>query len=273
MIVHIHIPKNGGSTFNGILQDYLGRERFVEWYPPPPRNIIATPEEEKAFFQEHSNALGIAGHVIRLPLPRVEGVEYQCVTFLRHPAERAVSLYFYERENHARTDPNHRSLQPLESYLRQLAETNAFSIWQCHHLHADATFEAARGLLETFAVVGLVERYDESLVLASHRLGIPLRAMVFPRRNVTRVRPATELLTPEMYRMIVKPGAPDVELYQYARQAFDRQIAAMNRRYYFDMQFVKIGNEALFRKSMIKGYVGGKLKGAMRKSKRLLAKA
>jgi hypothetical protein len=268
MIVHLHIMKNGGSTFNEILERNFG-EGLVRWYPDDNSAFKTTAEEMDAFVRAHSDAQAMASHKLRYPLPPLPGVEYRYVTFLRHPVERAVSLYFHERLRYP-PGSGHRSELPIDEYLLQLRRTGWFGNWQCRQLHLSAELEKAKEALASCACVGLVERYDASLVLAAYSLGLPRRTLVQLRMNVSKKGSARDHLPPALYDEYSRLESPDMALYRYGEELFERALRAMNQRFYFDMGLVRLGNGALYAQNRATSLVRGKFQGAGRRAKRVL---
>lgn len=269
MIIHIHIYKNGGTTFNQILSRCFG-QGHVQWYPRIRRSQGMSEAEMRELIEAHREAQAISSHQLRYPCPAIPGVDYQYVTFLRHPLERALSMYFFEKQKRAPQDSQHRAHRPLEEFLAELRHDQQIARGQCRHLHPSATFEKAVETLEAFTLVGVVERYDESLTLASYRLGLPLAALIQPRANASRLGRLRTEYSPRLYKELINEDDPDMALYRWAQDRLAREIQAMHRRFFFEVALVKTCNQALFREREIRGYVGGKIKGALRKARGLM---
>lgn len=229
MIIHLHIPKNGGQTLNSILRRYYG-DGFREMYRQDASGRFWTPDELAVRMGDHATAQAIASHEIRYPLPAMEGINYQYITFLRHPVERIVSLYYFERKENA-DDLSHRSQASLQKYLDHLIETNALNGWQCRHLTGGIDLERGKEIVLSLDVVGLVERFDASLVLASHRLGLPIRAMTYTRRNVSKSFSAREYLSPGLYDRVLKATGMGVDLYRFGQDLLHERLRDMTRFY------------------------------------------
>ncbi|MCB0028122.1 MAG: hypothetical protein KDE28_09465, partial [Anaerolineales bacterium] len=79
-----------------------------------------------------------------------------------------------------------------------------------------------RHLRDYFAVVGLQEQFDSSLLLMQKAFG--WRRIEYRKRNVTQNRPAQETLSAETLAAIREANLLDLQLYEYARQLFRRQL-------------------------------------------------
>ena len=81
---------------------------------------------------------------------------------------------------------------------------------------------AKRHLDEHFVTIGLLERYDETLLLFRRRLG--WRIPIYVKQNVTRKRPAREQTDPETIEAIRSANEFDAELYRYASERLEREL-------------------------------------------------
>jgi hypothetical protein len=75
---------------------------------------------------------------------------------------------------------------------------------------------AKENIMKSFSVVGLCERFEESLMLMANAFGweIPY----YENRKVSKVRPTLE---PGVVNMIQEHNRLDMELYEFARKRFE----------------------------------------------------
>jgi hypothetical protein len=73
-----------------------------------------------------------------------------------------------------------------------------------------------------FAAVGLVERFDESLLLFKKLLG--WERIHYVRGNVTKGRPRGDEVPPAVVRLIEERNALDLELYDFAEKKFGELV-------------------------------------------------
>lgn len=176
-IVFIHIPKTGGSSLIAAFRREYGSDLYhIAPNRADPRgfaNFLAIPKKQ---FR------AIAGHVAYGVDEFIAG-EVNYATMLREPADRAVSDYRYIRR---------RSGHPLHQHAMSL-EINDFFASRCAALTDNLqTRMIAGGLnigtqpfdrpvneddlqraldnLQNFSVIGLTEKFDESLVLIAEKL-------------------------------------------------------------------------------------------------------
>jgi hypothetical protein len=236
-VVFLHIVKTAGTTLTGILQRQYDprwtyvlpadRKRFLplEWIVS---QIQALPEDFLARLEL------ITGHCpfgVHRAIPRP--VKY--VTFVRDPIDRATSLYYYVRRHPAHhLQPVARRLS-LQEFVEQNIGGNlhngqtAFIGGEgtsCDDVNPGVLGRAKRNIQDHFSVVGLTERFDESLVLMAMKLGWT-KPVWYASQNRTRDRPARDQIDDETIEAIRRFNKLDDALYQFARQRFDAEIASL----------------------------------------------
>ena len=155
--------------------------------------------------------------------------------FLREPYQLLRSLH-----RHARRDPQHNLHQELRHLtICQTIEqgvAQAFDNFQTRAIAGvwhDLPFGACdRPLLELakenlanhFALVGVVEHFDEVLLLLQRRFG--WRSIFYSRHNVAAPTAQDIPADPATQAFVRQHNWLDVELYEHARQLCQQQIAA-----------------------------------------------
>lgn len=220
-IVFVHIPKAGGSTFLSVL-----RRNF-------PVSDVLLPDALKSHNVDELaakvNALergslghvqSIHGHVPVSYLARIP--EARFVTLLREPLRRQFS--------HLQWTYGHRSDLSVADALRKDRLIDNLQTRMLCGLEDpftrpadDAMLDAALVELERFAVVGLVERFPESMLLAQERLG--LRHVSYFRRNVRGMSHA-----PEDVDALRAHNELDLELYARARARIEPELDLLRPR-------------------------------------------
>lgn len=231
-LVYIHVPKCAGTTFTRILDGYFAREviyPYKLWAKLPP-----VEERRPAFAGKRL----VRGHIYPVVADYVEAPVL--ITMLRDPVERAVSAYYFLRRS-VRTDR-----KQLPEFVRaQTLDIDAFfaglgmdhpnngaahilgQAGEPEPLLIDEKVANAKAFIDRCAVVGLVERFGESLALMCDRLGWDYPAM--PRsENVGHDRLRVEAINPETVARIRQCNWADYEVYRYARDRFERDLAVMD---------------------------------------------
>jgi hypothetical protein len=158
-------------------------------------------------------------------------------TFLRHPVERVVSLYWFLR--HASDSYWHHEIVEANWSLEDWLEGSR-ALWahngQTRHLligaHEQACIEreldpgllsVAKQTLDDFWFVGLTETFERDSGFLLGRLG----ATKFAKKNAIRVNTRKEPAGPDVYARIAAANQFDMELYEHARR---RRLAFMRTR-------------------------------------------
>jgi len=148
--------------------------------------------------------------------------EYLFVTCLRNPAERLTSAFFF---NENRADGYCKTGAEIDEYLASdvAAYEGAAYVRQLQGTPEERardprdrrSIERAKANLETFDVLGQVERLQELARDLSSKLGVTLK---IPRSNVNPVSRdrISEVMTAERRERIASLCEPDSEVYEYS---------------------------------------------------------
>lgn len=181
VLVHHHIFKNAGTSFNYALKQYYS-DRFLEY--DLPSGAVVTPEKLREFILAHPNCWAISGHHIAFPTPQDDEFQTLSTVLLRNPLARIRSIYEFERKQQAETDG---------AVMAKRLGFREFVLWRLENnpivLCNYQTYYCARGSLSdeqinvdenTLAValehlsksfiVGTVERYHESIMITQLKL-------------------------------------------------------------------------------------------------------
>jgi hypothetical protein len=246
VIIHYHIFKNAGSTFDSMLRKTFGA-RWANHDKDQPAAYISA-EELAAYIQAHPELLAVSSHHAVLPVPAIPGVEVIPALFLRHPLDRVRSVYDFERRQGLESGPvskgaEHAARLSFADYLRWRLDAtqngvvhNFQAVRMIHdrryHRHSlkDSDFDRAWERVQALPFFGLVEQFDASVGLISTLLqgrGIGLATSYVPRNQSKREGTLEERL----HRMRQELGEPlwqelqdrnrrDLQLYERAEREF-----------------------------------------------------
>ena len=225
-VIFLHLPKTGGSTLAHVLERTFSEEKRFHLQVPRFQEWDDLPAADRARLRCVYGHLPFGIHEM-LPRPA------RYLTFLRDPVERFLSDYYYVRERpehpaHARL---HEEGWAVEEYAHKV-EANAMTLWLASDVERartgrlgvvdDASLVLARKRLEQdVAVVGLVEHFDESWLMAAAHFGWPM--VRYPRINVSSGRPRASDLTPEVRTILEERLRYDRALYADAVAKWERQ--------------------------------------------------
>ncbi|MGB3512045.1 MAG: hypothetical protein WBA93_22960 [Microcoleaceae cyanobacterium] len=209
ILIHHHIFKNAGTSLQYALKNYFG-EKYYECELPSSQMV--TKDDLEKFILENPQALAISGHHICLPTP--QGKEYQTLSIilLRNPLARVESIYKFEKKQNAKT-PGATKAKELDfkGYVRwRLDKTPTmlcnYQTYYCARkdksegskIPTEKDLEIAIKNLKASAVVGTVERYEETLelankVLSQHYSGINLEYSYLNATNKKAIKPEAEI--------------------------------------------------------------------------------
>jgi hypothetical protein len=223
-LIFLHIPKTAGTTLN----------RIIEWQYNPfeiftmdPYRIRATPERLKRLPEGRRRRLRmVRGHMfygIHECLP--QAATY--FTMLRDPVRRALSAYYFILRRPL--NPFHRKVKKeglgIEDCVRLFPQRNNL---QCRLIAgvkdtsiADERLldKAKDNLTRSFSVVGIAERFEESLMLIATTFDweIPF----YKNCKVSKARPQISASTVEMIR---DHNRFDVELYEFSKRLLEESL-------------------------------------------------
>jgi len=223
-LIFLHIPKTAGTTLN----------RIIEWQYSPfeiftmdPYRIRATPERLKRLSERRRRRLRmVRGHMfygIHECLP--QGATY--ITMLRDPVPRALSAYYFILRRPL--NPFHRKVKRerlgIEDCVRLFPQRNNLQSRLIAGVKDTAIADerlldmAKEHLIKSFSVVGISERFEESLMLIATTFDweIPF----YKNCKVSKTQPQ---INPGTVEMIRDHNRLDVELYEFGKGLFEESL-------------------------------------------------
>ncbi|MCU0552960.1 MAG: tetratricopeptide repeat protein [Leptolyngbya sp. Prado105] len=263
VLVHHHIFKNAGTSFNHALEKAFG-DRFLE-YDLPGSQVVTTARLAD-FIQEHPEALAVSGHHIALPTPQSDALQTLSTVLIRKPLARVRSIYEFERKQNAQTEGAVMAKQlDFKAFVAWRLDTSPHVFCNYQVLYCSRTdnlvgkyapteqdLELALENLKGCLAVGTVERYSEFLMMAQYALdayhsGIVLKNL---HLNVT-AKPAAaaeprmstrdkllEELGADLVQQLEEQNQLDTRLYEFANQQVDNWLAEQGeaKARYFDIK-------------------------------------
>lgn len=177
ILIHHHIFKNAGTSFNYALKQAFGQQ-FME-YDLPGGEVVSS-DILKEVIQANPKAVAISGHHMAMPTPQGEDFQTISSVLIRKPLSRIRSIYDFELNQKADTAGAIKAKElDFKGFVLWRLETApiVFCDYQTHYCSrtklmnpkyrpTEADLELAIENLKSAAIVGTVENYNTTLAIA-----------------------------------------------------------------------------------------------------------
>ena len=246
VLLHAHIFKNAGSTFDWSLQRCFGDD-FVDHRDDNAMREGAT--YLGPYILDRPRLRALSSHWITFPLPQIDVIDIRLAMFFRHPLERIRSVYTFERQQQGVNNPGTEHARKLGfvDYVRWRLQPDVgpvirnFHTRYCSDRYAakdiDEMYDSAIATIESTPLLGLVHRYDESVVLFEYHLqdvfpDIDLSWKLQNSSGGDQVSSAEKLRTAEcdlepVMDQVVAANSYDLRLFAEVESRFERAVASV----------------------------------------------
>ncbi len=233
-LIFQHIPKTAGTTISFILTRYFEEQDIYHI-----RNLqqMRGPAYSKHFGSienfidldpnERNRFNCIIGHA-PFGLHRHLNHHANYITFIRDPVKRVISQY-HQHQRMIKTNELDDEQLTLEQFLERKPvpydnfQTRYISGLDRNSSTPEERFEKAiTNIDQHFSLVGIVERFDESLLLLSKMFCWP--DITYTKRNTTARKDSLVSIDPATIQQIRDANQFDAKLYQYAVARLDEKI-------------------------------------------------
>lgn len=245
-LIFLHVPKTAGITLHRIIEkQYRPDEMFTVLKEVESIDQFRVlPEDQRAKVRVLKGHFFFGVHEL-LPRPSTY------FTVLRDPIDRVISHYYYvllrdtDSKLHRTVSEKNLSLEQfLESgvlpsadngltrYLSGVGDSAPYG--KC----PQSALELAKSNLENhFSVVGLTDRFDETLILLKRAFG--WKFAFYKNKNITSDRPPKEKLSASTLALIERYNELDRELYRFGKQRFEETLAQQGASFAMELHRLK----------------------------------
>ena len=260
LLIFVHLPKTGGTTMEHLIRRQYP-EQAVRWISYDRPELLS--EFQALDAKQKAELRCLMGHV---PF----GVDAQLsgnpvyITMLREPVARFISEYGQVRRvtrtGAWRPPVDQVKSMALDDFLNYRIENNAMDVQTrfisgyippagtqppFEPLPGDALERAKINLRKHFVVTGLMERFDESLLLMKRRLGWK-KHLFYARRN-TAPRPSSGGdVPPETLKRIVEHTRLDAELVRFGAELLEEAVRAEGEAFQKEVRKLRRMNHTIF---------------------------
>lgn len=247
--IFVHIPKTGGLTLYWIMnRQYIPQAIFtLDWtkhFDDSVREFVTLPEAQKRTVKILRGHMRFALHTI---LPE----DSLYFTILRDPVERTISYYHYVRRSshHPWYQELHARNMTLQDFVMQVPDWNLDNC-QTRFLADEPSWvefgkctadmaASAKQNLEKFKIIGLTERFDETLVLLKRAFG--WNEPVYFKQNVSSSK--QKKLMDGAIEAIQQRNQWDIDVYQHATRLVEQQLQQQPLSFKYDVLKFKLLNK------------------------------
>lgn len=245
IIVHTHIFKNAGSSFDSSLGENFA-EDFVDHRDDA--DIVKGKQDYlEKYLNEHTSVKAFSSHSIHFKPQNTESLTLHNVYMLRHPIERIKSVFSFEKKQEPITTKGAKKAKELSfeeyiSWYMQADSPATIRETQTIFLSGDGPAPSQIENKHTLALqtlsnepnlIGVVDRYDESMVVFEEKLK-PFFSTIdlsYIRRNVTdtdlkssaesKAEKLLSQLSVKTRESVIEHNQYDLELYKKANTILD----------------------------------------------------
>jgi hypothetical protein len=249
IILHGHIFKNAGTTFDWSLKKNFGKN-FLDHRQDELMRKNGSAHLAQ-LVSDDNDLCAISSHHMTGELPELPEVNFIAIHLLRHPIERIRSVYDFERKQRGVTPgakaAKSKSFKEYVEWRMRPDVSRTIRNYQTAYLaghHRRSTdvnvisrhFVDAVEVVTNGSLVGLVERYDESMVVLEDTLRgyFPQIDLSYVAQNVSASKKArsgnadaTEAILGELgslQKTVIDENSFDLALYQVARVRLQSRI-------------------------------------------------
>jgi len=243
VIIHFHIFKNAGMSIEWALEKNFTKNFAMEIYGTAFSDIIPI-ECVVDYLKKNPNVKVFSSQNIRFPLPIENSIDFIPIVFIRHPLDRAFSVFSFNRRNlEERPAALKAKNMTLKEYIQWNIESNNRVMLDAQlQFLSDKTLktvaERLSSVLERIkncAIIGVVDRFNESMVVAEEYLKNNFKniELSYFKQNVSlerkgnlsqRLENDREQIGDQLMKELSEKNSNDLKIYEFANNELNRRI-------------------------------------------------
>lgn len=245
IILHFHIFKNAGSTIEWILEKNFPKKTISIDGSKPGDKI--NQDKIIEILRKNSGINTISSHQIKFPIPEKTEFNFIPILFIRHPIDRAFSVYYFKKKEKDDTigTKKARSLD-LSGFVKWNLDERKYMVMKNFQVlflsDKDTKSDTEENDLDLAikrmygcSIIGVVDRMDESLVLAEEVLKeyFPDIDLSYIKQNVSnerknnlkeRLLEEKNKIGKELFERLENSNYLDMKLYNETNKELDKRI-------------------------------------------------
>lgn len=220
LTIYLHIPKTGGTTLSHILRKQYESNKIYDhgYLKGEKKDFNQLLEEEK------KNIKAVCGHFsygVHQFFPQPS----RYFTMLRDPVDRVISSYYFLKNFKGKGYELVKTMT-LEQFVEKHPEAHNLQTLMLSGLSLERNIEKAKDHLRKFPVIGITERFNESVFLIKKEFN--WQDIDYQRLNITKNRLLKQEISDTTIRLIERHNLLDIELYHLAQQLFYQKLNALS---------------------------------------------
>jgi len=241
IILHYHIYKNGGTTVDGALKKSFPPLLYIDNYF---KKDMLFKSDDLLECIKNKKFGAITSHGLRFPKPIHPDYEFLPLIFIRHPIDRAFSLYYFHKLPQVGLFHEAVKNLSLKEFVQYIIDSkvsvarNTQTMWLTKQHFCEKIekidFDKACQRIEKECIYGLVEKMDQSLILIEEKLkdDFPKINLSYVRRNVLRtgqtleerLKKAELEIGEDLMKKLIDLNYFDFKLYELVNKNIDEKI-------------------------------------------------
>ncbi len=257
VLLHYHIFKNAGTTFERVLDENYG-DAHIKFDGPFSFSVI-TQDQLSTIIQHHPTATACSSHQIHLPAPSAVSFRPIPVVFVRNPLLRIRSVFLFDKSRAEKASEQVPLSDPLAGFeewvaqklsgdknLLQISNLQTNMLGRCYNLlpkaeeregRVEFDLQLAINHLSLVPCLGRVEYFDidvSSFTETLAKLDLPFVYQKRGAENVSspdyqntveeRLRAMEHSLSPETWKKLHWLNHQDLALYDIAHEMVEKRL-------------------------------------------------